>query len=425
MTSVAPTADLPDETSLAFPGWRVLLGAVLGLAFSPGPMVFGSMGMIAPFLATSHGWSRGAIMLSLSLFNVSGILTAPYTGRLIDRLGVRAVLLPSLLLLAAGFAALAFLSGSLATFYIVAFIWGGVTVGTQSISYTKLISGWFVAHRGLAIGIAAAGLGVGYTIVPLLMARLLQGMGWQAAYSVLGLIVLAVPLLVNWGVARPNPQAATAHGAADGMTLGEAVRTPAFALMAVAILLASMALTGVVPHMSLMALDRGFSKGDAAITASVYGLSTVVGRVLVGWLADRFAVPRVAAVFFGLSMVGFALAGALGAAASLPLLAFLSLVIGLGFGAESDVIALLIMRYFGRRSFGAIYGWLLSAFLVGASIGAPLFGLGHDMFHSYSLTLFVAAGVMAVVIALMLRLEGEQAPVLFGGATKGSIRGQR
>jgi MFS family permease len=398
----APAA---DEGSLAFPGWRVLLGAVLGLAFSPGPMVFGSMGLIAPFLAASHGWSRGEIMLSLTLFNVAGLVAAPYTGRLIDRAGVRAVLLPSLVLLAAGFAVLAFFSTTLWAFYGVAFVWGAVTVGTQSISYTKLISGWFERRRGLAIGIAAAGLGVGYSIVPLLMVRLLAGLGWQAAYGVLGLVVLAVPFLVNWVVAHPNPQASREHGPADGMTLGEAVRTPAFAVMAISILLASAALTGVVPHMALMALDRGFSKGDAAATASVYGLSTIIGRVVVGWLADHFPATRVAAVFFGLSMAGFAMAGALGAAASLPLLMALSLVIGLGFGAESDVIALLIMRYFGRRSFGAIYGWLLSAFLVGASIGAPLFGFAHDAFHSYGVACFVATGVMALAVVFMLVLD--------------------
>ena len=207
------------------------------------------------------------------------------------------------------------------------------------------------------------------------------------------------------GVARPNPQAALALGEAEGMTLGEAVRTPAFALMGCSILLASAALTGVVPHMVLLALDRGFSKGDAAITASVYGLSTVLGRVVAGWLADRFAVPRVAAAFFGLSMAGFALAGVFGAVAGMPLLVFLSLMIGLGFGAESVVIARLIMRVFGHRAFGAIYGWLLGAFLVGASIGAPLFGFGHDAFHSYGVALFVAAGVMGGAVALMLILD--------------------
>lgn len=392
------------ESDPAFPGWRVLVGAVIGLAFSPGPMVFGSMGLIAPFLEAGNNWTRAQVMLCLTLFNLSGILAAPYTGRLIDRHGARAVLLPSIVLLAMGFSALAFLSGSLWLFYIVAFVWGRVTVGTQSISYTKLIGGWFERHRGLAIGIAAAGLGLGYMLVPLILARLLAGMSWQAAYATLGVIVLAGPLLVNAMVARPNPQAAAVHDDAVGMTLEQTVRTPAFALMAGAILLASVALTGVVPHIALMAIDRGFTREDAAITASVYGLSTVIGRVLVGWLADRFPVTQVGALFFGLSLIGFVLAGALGATATLPLLIFLALVIGLGFGAESDIIALLIIRFFGRRSFGAIYGWLLSAFLIGASIGSPLFGLGHDRLGSYGAAMFVAAAVMAAVIVLMLRL---------------------
>lgn len=398
------TAPSLAESDPAFPGWRVLAGAVIGLAFSPGPMVFGSMGLIAPFLEAGNNWTRAQVMLCLTLFNLSGILAAPYTGRLIDRHGARAVLLPSIVLLAMGFSALAFLSGSLWSFYIVAFVWGGVTVGTQSISYTKLIGGWFERHRGLAIGIAAAGLGLGYMLVPLILARLLAGMSWQVAYATLGLIVLAGPLLVNAMVARPNPQVAEVHADAAGMTLEQAVRTPAFALMAGAILLASVALTGVVPHIALMALDRGFTREDAAITASVYGLSTVIGRVLVGWLADRFPVTQVGALFFGLSLIGFVLAGALGATATLPLLVFLALVIGLGFGAESDIIALLILRFFGRRSFGAIYGWLLSAFLIGASIGSPLFGLGHDKLGSYGAAMFAAAVVMAAVIVLMLRL---------------------
>lgn len=411
----SPTLAVPvaEESSPAFPGWRVLLGAVIGLAFSPGPMVFGSMGMIAPFLETGNGWTRAQVMLCLTLFNLSGILAAPWTGRLIDRHGARAVLLPSIVLLSIGFAALAFVSGSLWSFYTVAFVWGGITVGTQSISYTKLIGGWFERHRGLAIGIAAAGLGIGYMMVPLIMARLLAHLPWQVAYATLGLIVLAGPLLVNVFVARPNPQAAAVQGEASGLTLQEAVRTPAFALMTGAILLASLALTGVVPHIALMALDRGFTREDAAIAASVYGLSTVIGRVLVGWLADRFPVTQVGAVFFGLSLAGFVLAGALGATATLPLLIFLALVIGLGFGAESDIIALLIIRYFGRRSFGAIYGWLLSAFLIGASIGSPLFGLGHDWLGSYGAAMFVAALVMAAVIVLMLRLGR------LGGLTEG------
>lgn len=393
------------EDDLRFPGWRVLLGAVIGLAFSPGPVLFGSLGLFLPHLQSAFGWNRGEIMLSLTVFNIAGVLSAPYTGRLLDRHGVRAVLFPCLIAFAAGFGAIAYFAQSLIVLYAIAFLWGALTVGAQSISYTKLISGWFARHRGLAIGIAAAGLGAGYSIVPLIASQLLAAMAWRPAFGLLGLIVVVVPLGANLILARPNPMVDGPEGPADGMTLAEAVRTREFAVMAGAILLASAALTGVVPHIALLALDNGFTPAQAAVSASVYGLSTIFGRVLVGWLADRFFVPRVAALFFGLSMIGFAIAGIWGDTAGFGLLVILSLVIGLGFGAESDVIALLIARYFGLRSFGAIYGWLLSAFLVGASVGPPLFGFGHDAFGSYGIPMLVAAGVMLIAVLLMLCLQ--------------------
>jgi MFS family permease len=395
---------LPDEGRISYFGWRVLAGAVIGLAFSPGPMVFGAIGLFVPSIQASFNWNRGEILLSLTLFNVAALIASPYTGRLIDRLGVRAVLFPSLLLLALGFAACSYLAGSLPALYVIAFLWGGLTVGTQSISYTKLIAGWFVQHRGLAIGVAAAGLGAGYSIVPLIAAQLLARLAWQPAFAMLGLIVATVPFLINLAVARPKPVAAIVDHTKEGLTLREAVRTKEFAFMASSILLASAALTGVVPHLPLMALDNGFPAAQAAVAASVYGLSTIFGRVLVGWLADRLFVPRVGALFFTLSMLGFALAGVYGSHASFAMQVFLSLVIGLGFGAESDLIAILIGLYFGERSFGAIYGWLLSAFLVGASAGPALFGFGHDRFGSYAIPMLVATGVMLGSVLLMLAL---------------------
>jgi MFS family permease len=391
------------ETDWRFPGWRVLVAAVVGLAFSPGPMIFGTLGIFSPALMQTFGWNRGELMLGLTILNLASVLTSPATGRLLDKRGVRKVLFPSLGFFALGFFAVAWLMHSLVAFYVIAALWGALTVGTQSISYTKLISGWFVKHRGLAIGIAAAGLGAGYSIMPLIAARLVAAFGWQGGFATLGMLLL-VPVACNAAFSRPNPAAVVRAAAETGMTLGEAARTRVFAMMALAILLASTALTGVVPHVALFALDRGMSPGQAAVVASVYGISTILGRVLVGALADRFPAPRVGAAFFALSALGFLLAGLLGDTAGFGLLAFLALVIGFGFGAESDIIALLIVRYFGQRSFGAIYGYLLSAFLIGASAGPPLFGFGYDYFGSYATPMSIATVVMVAAIALMLAL---------------------
>lgn len=385
--------------------WWVLFAAVLGMAFSPGPVIFGSLGLFAPHLIEAYGWGRGEIMLSLTFFNVAGVVASPAVGWLLDRFGVRRVLLPSILALVAGFLVIAGVVSTLPAFYAAAFVWGALTVGAQSISYAKLVTGWFDRRRGFAIGVVAAGLGLGYSIVPILVSQLLGSLDWRAAMTALGLSIVAVSFLANLILARPNPRDLPGVATAGpGLTVQQARTTREFWLMAVAILLGSTALTGVVPHMSLFAMDRGFDAGSAAVVASAYGVSTIVGRILVGALADRFFVPRVALAFFAVSAIGFVIAGVFGLEASLPILLLIAVTIGLGFGAESDIIALFIVYYFGRRAFGAVYGYLLAVFLVGASIGPALFGFGRDAAGNYVVPMFAAAGTMAAACLLLAAL---------------------
>jgi len=403
--SLQQSVDDPEASAL-YPGWRVLLASVVGLAFSPGPMIFGSLGLFAPHLSERFGWSLGQIMLCLTLFNVASVLAAPYTGRLLDRYGVRAILFPSLLAFLCGFLGLGYGVTSLTGFYALAVIWGALSVGTQSISYAKLLTIWFSRRRGLAVGIAAAGLGLGYTIVPLLVTRLLGELDWHTVLAVMALLIAVIPTGLNILFAHARPAASDSQeSVASGLTLTQARATPSFWYMAGAILLASTALTGVVPHLVLLARERGFGATQAAQVAAAYGLSTIIGRVLVGALADRYFVPTVAMCFFGISALGFLGAGLIDFHASLALVMSVALTIGLGFGAESDVIALLISRYFGQRSFGAIYGVLLAAFLIGASIGPPLFGFGHDRLGTYSPLMFAAAGTMIASVVMLTRLE--------------------
>ena len=118
---------------------------------------------------------------------------------------------PPLVVLGMGFVSISYLARSLTSLYVMAALWGALAVGgSQSISYTKLISGWFVHHRGLAIGIAAAGLGAGYTIVPLIAAQLLAHFSWQAAFAALGGIIV-VPFVVNLWTARPRSKCGGCH----------------------------------------------------------------------------------------------------------------------------------------------------------------------------------------------------------------------
>lgn len=394
------------ESSLLFPGWRVLVASVVGLAFSPGPMIFGSFGLLASPLQQRFGWSLGQIMITLTLFNIGSVIAAPGTGRLIDRYGVRKVLFPSLAVFVCGFVALAHCIASLSGLYVLALAWGACTVATQSISYTKLLTLWFKRRRGLAIGIAAAGLGLGYSIVPLLVTHSLRELGWRMTLTVMAALIAILPTGLNAAFAHSESAAPGEDGehGDPGLSLAEARATPSFWYMAGAIFLASAALTGVVPHLPLIAREQGLSATRAAEVASAFGLSTIIGRVLVGALADRFSVSAVAIVFFGASTAGFIDAGLVYSQSHLAGLSLAAIAIGLGFGAETDVIALLISRHFGQRSFGAIYGFLLSAFLIGASAGPPLMGFGHDILGSYRPLMLTAAAVMVGAVLLLAKL---------------------
>ena len=131
------------ERAPGYFGWRVLLGAVVGLALSPGPVALLLMGALAPGLAAAHGWSLGAIMASLSFLNIASILAAPGAGYLIDRIGARAVLLPSIAIMAVCLLLWGYAATTLPRLYAISALYGLATIGAQSLTYTKLLTSWF------------------------------------------------------------------------------------------------------------------------------------------------------------------------------------------------------------------------------------------------------------------------------------------
>ena len=155
-----------SERNPRYFGWRVVIGAVVGLAFSPGPVSLLLIGSLAPIFLHAHGWSIAHVMFGLTLINVASIVVSPLIGWLIDRLSVRIVLLLSIVAMAGCLLAWGYWVSTLAEFYIVCVVFGLTTLGAQSVSYNKLLVEWFDKSRGLALGIAAAGLGLGFSILP-------------------------------------------------------------------------------------------------------------------------------------------------------------------------------------------------------------------------------------------------------------------
>ena len=409
MTAAALPLTRSPEDATGYFGWRVLVGAVIGLALSPGPICLLFIGALAPRLVHEHGWSFGAIMFNLTILNLASMVAAPLVGKLTDRVGPRWVLLPSIVIMAVCLLLWGYTASTLTQLYIISGIYGFFTTGAQSITYTKLLTSWFFDHRGLALGVAAAGLGLGYTILPFVMAFGFANFGPGGTTALLAAVLIVLSLTTNSFVAHTKDTTEGTERLPEvelhGLTLREAAGTAPFWLIAAVVFLVALIATGIVPNFASMGRDTGHTAAEAASIASVFGLATLGGRLLVGWLFDRFFAPHVACVIFLLAALGYALAGTvIGMHLSWTIFAFAAVLMGLGFGAESDLIGYLSSRYFGFRHFGTIYGTLLAIFILGVSIGPLLYGMVRDHAGTYSPMLLVGAALGAVTGLLMLLL---------------------
>jgi predicted MFS family arabinose efflux permease len=173
--------------------------------------------------------------------------------------------------------------------------------------------------------------------------------------------------------------------------------------------LASVSLHAGILHLPALLMDWGFTARRAAVGSSVVGVAVIVGRISCGWLMDHLFAPRVGMLFYACSATGLFLLWTAPAGSSVFLAAFL---LGLGMGAEVDMMAYLASRYFGLRSFATVYGYAFAAFMVAGALGALMMGALFDHFHTYSTGLGVAAIATTLAVALLPLLG----PYRFGPA---------
>ncbi len=391
------------ESSPRFFGWRVLLAAFVGMTFSPGPLIAVLLGSIAAPLSREFGIDRSQVMFSLTVFSLATIVSTCFIGRLIDRVGARRVLLVSAALVTLSLLLLAYGTGTLLTFYALVGFFGFVSTGSQSITYNKLLAAWFNGKRGLAIGISTAGAGLGYSILPLIMAHALAATGWRGAVAVLSVLTL-LPLALSIGLAFPPPWSNDQADATilSGVSFAAALRDRKLWAIALTIFCVSTSTLGLVPNLVGFSRDLGVAPGDVAYLSVVFGIATLGGRFVFGYLFDKIFAPWVAAGcfvvsalgFFGLALSAAHLAGTAGCGIAVA-------SVGFGLAAEGDLIGYLTSRYFGLRAFGQVYSLLYIVFLLGVAVGPYAFGAGRDFFETYAIV-FATAGALAVAASLLM-----------------------
>jgi MFS family permease len=399
-----------------FYGWWVVLAASIGLGLSSGSIILSTFTVFFKPISQEFNWNRSEVSLGFSLYILMFGLSAPITGRLIDRVRARKVIVPAVLVYGLGLIGFYFLSGPLWQFYALYLLMGLMASGAGSVAYLSVISHWFDKKRGLALGLVMAGYGTGASFIPSVAQRLISTTGWRETYVLLGILaivgtipVVAVVLketpqelgLLPDGEQAPEGEVRQLHGQKLGISFREALTAGAFWKMGFSLFLVSACVQGTLIHLVPMLTDRGLSAKSAAFATSLFGMAVLLGRGVTGYLLDRMFAPYVSVFFFAGATSGILLL-LTGAGGTWAFVA--AVLVGLGLGAEGDIIAYLVNRYFGLRAFGEIYGYVFAMFVVGGIAGPLLMGVSFDRTGSYSWALMGFLVAMLLAIVTMLRI---------------------
>jgi MFS family permease len=357
------------------------------------------------------GWSRGAISLAISLGAVAMGLSAPFIGRLIDRTGARVAMATGAAVI--GLCTILLSRAQSLPYFYAVFVVSGVGQGAATIiPISLLISNWFKARRGRALGLVMTGTGLGAMVMVPVSSWIVVHWGWRSCYAIMGcIILLMVPLDLLFIRTRPAEMglppdgglaAPEEAGSVEGLSIPEAARTQAFWLIGIMMVLAGLVAMGVGVHLMPYLTDIGHTQGTASWIISIISGMTVIGKIGMGAIADRWGLRSTVALAFGLILVGILL---LMGAAKLPVAFTFAVVYGFGIGAPLVVNPALTAERLGLKHFGGVFGVLTLFNTGGAAVGAVLTGLIYDAASSYlpALLLFVALAAAAGLSGVMAR----------------------
>jgi len=387
-----------------FYGW-----VIVGVGIVVTCVGFGAMLTLSIFLqpmAETMGWSRTGIAAAALLNFLCMGVGAFMWGALSDRYGTRAVVLCGGALLGLGMV-LASQATTLLEFQLLYGTIVGVATGSFYAPLISTTTRWFTQNRSLAVALVSAGLSVGSTVMAPLSRWLITSYDWRTAMWVIGDLVWLVILPAAFLVRNPPAPTAAAGRAATAaagpdLTIGQVVRTPQFAAIALTHFACCAAHSGPIFHMVTHAIDRGVPAMAAATVLSAAGLASLTGKIGCGIFADRVGAKRTLVAGLALQAAAISLylfAGGLGSFYAV------ALVFGFAYGGVMPLYAIVVREYFGERIMGSAFGAVSLAATLGMALGPWLGGWVYDALGSYA-WMFIgssAIGLGAVAIALTFR----------------------
>jgi predicted MFS family arabinose efflux permease len=406
---IANSHSVDQESSIRYPGWGVLAAAFTGVMVSFSPIVPYTFSLFLDPLHAAFGWKREAMGGAFALAAITVAFVSPLIGILLDRFPPRRIILPGILVFAAGLAALSRLTPNIVQFYATFFVIGLVANATAQFAYTRTVLTWFTSHRGFALALLLTGSGVGSILIPPLTEWMIEHHGWRSGFLLLGgIALLGFPLSALLVRNRPEAAIVRNEGHSDiGMSVAAALRTAAFWVLAFITILSAFSENGLVTNLASILTQHGVLAGTAALALSVRGGATIIGRLGVGLAIDRVSPERIQSFVLALAAAGTFILAFAGSAWGTLLGAA---VLGVGLGSEADVVPYLLARYFGRRHFSVLYGLTWTAYAIGGATGPLWIGHLYDRAGAYLprfIVYLAAVAFGAVILSFFLQSDRE------------------
>jgi MFS family permease len=426
-----------------YQGWFVVATVTTMLAVTSGARFL--FGVVLKPLSEEFGWSREALSSAVTINVIILTLLQPLIGMAVDRWGSRRILLFGTL----GTALLSLpitLASELWQIYLFYSVIAAVSFAAMSpVNITKLVSGWFTKRRGMALSISSSGAAFGQLAVIPIATWVMQHYGWRISYWSIAIVVVAAMLPLGWLYVRDAPAGATddpaekaapeatkrARAAAlEGPKIGimQAIRIPAYWHMSFGFFVCgyTMAFTQVhmVPYFLDMPEHSGMTMATVASTAlAVVGGASVLGALMIGYLADRVGHRLMLTVTYflrGLSFLILLLAGPniIGIFAA-------SVVMGISWTSTTPLTSAMTAEIYGRASIGTIFGFIFSAMNIGVGVGSIIAGRDYDITGNYQLALMINAflGFAAAAVVQAVRVRPLVPPTPTPRPTLSSVSG--
>ena len=394
-----PDPDRPHQL-LALVTAFLALFAIVGFALYGLPRFY-------PFFVQELGWTRREVTSGNAYSKIVIALAFGFiAGRMVDRYGPRRLMLAGIVMAGGALVGLSYVANFGAFYLFYGFNALGYLCGGP-LPNQVLLSRWFDRARGKAMGVAYLGIGVGGAVVPILAFALTEGLGWRGALRALGVIMILVALPAALFVREPT--AAPRQPAGAPASIKAIASRPAFYLLMIGSMASIGAVGGTMQNLALyLSLDRNFGQGVIDTTLSLILVGSLIGRLLMGWLADRWPKQRVMLLIY---VIVAATIPPLFYAPTPQTLAICAFFFGIGLGGDYMIIPLMAAEMYGLAVMGRVMGIVLTADGVAEALVPMLVAALRDRSGSYEngfMVLLALAAVGAIAVSLLPRSPRQQ-----------------